>query len=216
VTSSNAFRPSSLSFLRNGPFWIYEIGNILQSLGYFLPSLWLPSFAISIGLPAFTGPLSLALLYLAYCFGAIVLGSLVDRFHVAVPLMISTTGSVVSVFIFWGLTTGQAMLYIFALLFGFFAGGFAATWSGCATSVKAANSSNGNHVDTSLVLMLLAAGRGVGAVIAGPLSERLLDAGSDWPASYAYGSDYGILIVFSGVSAMLGGTACVGKLLKLL
>lgn len=71
-----------------------------------------------------------------------------------------------------------------------------------------------SHVDVGLVLALMAAGRGVGAVISGPLSEKLLEIGWKSHASFAYGTTYGILIIFSGVMAAFGGTACVGRVLK--
>lgn len=81
LTASNAFRPNDLSYLKRAPFWLFETGTIAQGLGFFLPTLWLPSFALSLGLPSFVGPLGLALYNIAFCVGAVFLGSLVDRFH---------------------------------------------------------------------------------------------------------------------------------------
>ena len=63
---------------------------------------------------------------------------------------------------------------------------------------------------------LMAAGRGVGAVVSGPISENLLQSQSGWDAGFAYGTSYGVLIVFSGVTAMFGGTACIGRILKVI
>jgi predicted MFS family arabinose efflux permease len=121
----------------------------------------------------------------------------------------------VSIFIFWGLTSTQAMLYTFAMLFGCFGGAFPCTWSGCAREMQRRSGESGN-VDVSIVVALLAAGKGIGAVISGPLSEKLLVLDS-WKgqAGFAYGSGYGLLLVFTGVSATLGGTAWVGKMLRL-
>ncbi len=106
------------------------------------------------------------------------------------------------------------MLYFFALTWGLFGGGFSATWSGYAPAMKQRNPSG--QVDIGLVIGLVAAGRGVGAVMSGPLSETLLEIGWKSHASLAYGTTYGILIIFSGVAAALGRIACVGRLLRVL
>jgi predicted MFS family arabinose efflux permease len=214
ITSASSFRPVDLSFAKHSQFWVFQTGNILQSLGVFLPTLYIPSFALAIGLPSFAGPLALALFNAAFAFGAVLIGTLVDRFDVTVAILACTLGQMVSIFIFWGLASSQAMLYAFALLFGCFGGAFSCTWSGCARAMQR-REHNGN-VDVSVVVALLAAGKGVGAVISGPLSERLL-ALDAWEgrARFAYGSGYGLVLVFTGVSATLGGTAWVGKVLRL-
>jgi hypothetical protein len=108
------------------------------------------------------------------------------------------------------------MLYIFAMLFGCFGGAFSCTWSGCAREMQRSSGGESGTVDVSMVVALLAAGKGIGAVISGPLSERLLVLDT-WKgqAGFAYGSGYGLLLVFTGVSATLGGTAWVGRMLRL-
>ena len=185
----------------------------MQSLAFFLPALWLPSFTRAIGLPKFSGPLGLALISLATCFGAILVGLLVDRFDVSVAIMISTLGQMIALFVFWGLTNSQPMLYVFAVVWDLFGGGFSATFSGYTTAMN--KRSRNSHIDTGLIVSLMAAGRGVGAVISGPLSEWLLEHGWKSHAGFAYGTAYGILIVFSGFTAMLGGAGCLGRIFRL-
>ena len=139
-------------------------------------------------------------------------GFLVDRFHVTVPIFMSTSVSTLSILVFWGLTSSQPMLYVFAILWGLSGGGYAAVWSGCAKSM----SSSTTNLDTGMVISLMCTGKGIASVVSGPLSEQLLRAG-DWQnARFAYGSQYGVVIVFAGITAMLGGTACVGRLFKVL
>lgn len=213
ITRGNALRPSDLSHLRQVPFWLFLAGAIAQSLGFFFPSLWIASFAQAIDLPVYAGTLGLALCNMSNIFGTILLGSLVDRYHVSVPIAISTIGQVLAIFVFWGLTTSQGMLYAFALVWGLFGGGFAATWSGYAHAMKKGDPA-GRSMDTGLVIALMAAGKGIGAITSGPLSESLLSAGVDFDAKFAYGTSYGILIVFSGLSALFGGVACMGRLFK--
>lgn len=200
--------------MKKSSFWLLELGCILQSFAFFLPPLWLPTFAGAIHLPNFAGTLGLALINLATCLGAVLVGLLVDRLNILVVIGIVTLGQVVAIFIFWGLTSTQGMFFTFALLWGVFGGGFSSKWSGYTHAV--AKSMPNQRVEAGLMLSLMAAGRGVGAVITGPLSAKLLQVGWNAQANFAYGTDYGVLIVFSGVFAALGGTACVGRWLRVI
>lgn len=159
IGGASSFRPIEIGFMKKTQFWIFELGNVFQSLGFFLPTLYIPAFALSLGLPDFSGPLALALFNLAFCFGAILIGFLVDRFHVTVAIMVSTIGQMIAVFVFWGLSTSQVMLYFFAILFGCFGGGYSATWSGCANSLQRLEDTG--HVDAGLMVAVMACGKGV-------------------------------------------------------
>ncbi|KAK4962916.1 hypothetical protein LTR10_000543 [Elasticomyces elasticus] len=212
VTRTRTSRPMDWSFLKAAPFWIFQFGNVTMSLAYFLPSLWLPSFARSMGMPSFSGPLAVCLVNVAACFGYLLQGQLVDRYHVTIAIFMSVAGSVISIFLFWGFATTQPMLYIFALIWGLSGGGFTANWAGCATALKTSS----NSLDTSMLISLMCVGKGIGSVVTGPISEALLQVGPWHGAPFAYGSQYGPVIVFTGATAMLGGTACLGKALKLL
>lgn len=212
ITHTNRVRPVDLSFVKKTPFWFFEAGNIMASLAYFLPMLWIPSFAASQNFPSISGPLALCLLNIAACGGYLLQGMLVDRYHVTVAICMATVGSVIAILVFWGLTQSQAMLYIFAVLWGLSGGGFAANWSGCAKAMRTSDRS----LDTGLVIGFMCMGKGIASLIAGPISEQLLQATHKSGAEFAYGSQYAGIIVFAGVTAMLGGTACVGKVLKML
>lgn len=63
-------------------------------------------------------------------------------------------------------------------------------------------------LETGLVFGLLAGGRGIGNVISGPLSTILIDSGLvevSKSRSLGYETQYGWLIVFTGITALLGG-----------
>lgn len=201
--------------MKSLPFWIFQFGNIAFSLGVFLPSLWMPSYALAIGLPAYAGPLSVALYNGAFSVGGVLLGYVVDHTsHVSFAIAITTLVSTVAAFVFWGLATSQAVLYCFAILWGISSGGFTATLPGSALAISKANASY--NVDTGIFIGLMAAGRGIGSIVSGPMSERLLQLGSNVQGRFAYGTSYGTLVIFCGVSATCGGAACLGRLLKLL
>ncbi|KAF4956617.1 hypothetical protein F66182_18350, partial [Fusarium sp. NRRL 66182] len=158
-----------MSFLRLSTFWILEISNIIQGLGYFLPSAYLSSFARDIGLSDTYGTLVLALFNGTSVFGGVVMGILCDRFDVTNIILLSSVASATSVLLFWGLCPhgsggGVALLTLFSVTYGFFAGGFSSTWSGVMNEVKRANPG----METGLVFGLLAGGRGIGNVISVP------------------------------------------------
>ena len=91
-------------------------------------------------------------------------------------------------------------------MYGLFAGCFTTTYPGI---MKAVNRSQQTG-DTSMVYAILVAGRGIGNVACGPVSEVLIRAGEVGRAG-VYGGPYGPLVVFTGVSAALGGVSCVGR-----
>ena len=208
--SRTTSRPRRLEFgfLRYRTFWILQTGNILESLGFFMPGVWLPSYARAVGLSSVAGTITLSLFNTTSVLGTILMGSLTDRLHVTSVIGIATIGATLSVFLLWGFATSFPMLCIFSLLYGLTAGGFSSTWAGAVHEVKKLD----DRADLGLVFGLWAAGRGVGSVVSGPLSEALV-SGEPWAgeAALGYGSGYGLLIVFTGISAMLGGTAWVGR-----
>lgn len=64
--------------------------------------------------------------------------------------------------------------------------------------------------DSTMVFAVLVAGRGIGNVACGPVSEVLIKAG-EVGREGVYRSEYGPLVIFTGVSAALGGVSCFGR-----
>ncbi|KAG7287167.1 hypothetical protein NEMBOFW57_006672 [Staphylotrichum longicolle] len=155
-------------FLRSPAFWILLGGNVAQSLGNFMPALYMPSFAVAQGWSALSGTIAISLCSAATAVGATLAGWLVDRYHVTTVVNFCTIGTVVAVFVFWSFAVYQPILYVFALLYGIFAGGFPATWSGCTGPVR-----RKYPVEHGMIIALFTAGKGIGCVISGPTSTGL-------------------------------------------
>lgn len=192
-----------LSFVINPAFVVLQACNIAEALGFFLPTIYLPTFATEVlNTSSLTAASTVILVNVSSVFGCVAMGSLTDRFHVTTCIMVSTVGATIGVFVVWGLSTSLATLYIFCIVYGLFAGSFTSSWAGIVQLTKA----KVDNADTGLIFAFLAFGRGVGNVISGPLSEALLK-GRPWlhEAGMAYGTGYGPLIAFTGVSALLGG-----------
>ena len=81
--------------------------------GYFIPSIYLPTFARSLSLSPSTGTLHIALVNAAGVFSTISMGMLIDRFHVTTAIQLSTVGAAISDFLFWGFSTDLPLLYVF-------------------------------------------------------------------------------------------------------
>ena len=164
-------------------------------------------YATSLGMPPITGPLTVALTNGALVLGTVLLGAQTDRLHVTNVILISTLGATTSIFLMWGFSMSLPMLCVFAMFYGFFAGAFSSTWSGIMRDIKSYDPS----ADTGIVFGMLAAGRGIGNVASGPIGERLLASGGKGSAEFGYGTAFGTLIAFVGVTSVLGGSSWVGR-----
>lgn len=193
-------------------FIVYELGNIVEALGFFLPTIYLPTYAKSLGASNVTASLPVILVNLGSVVGCIIMGMLVDRYHATTCILISTVGSTLSIFLLWGFSSSLAPLFIFSIAYGLFAGSFSSTWPAVLSEVRKRN----HFADNGIIFGFLASGRGVGNVVSGPLSESLLKCDVWEDVAGGYGSGYGALIVFTGVTALLGGLSVLARPLKLL
>ncbi|KAK1546805.1 hypothetical protein CPAR01_00772 [Colletotrichum paranaense] len=210
VSQSSTVRRINLNFIQLPSFWMLQIGNVLQSLGYFLPYTYLSTYAVQqLHVSTTVATTLLVLINVTSIPGGIVMGSLGDHLRVTTVILISTIGSALAVFLFWGFSSQTALLAVFSITYGFFAGGFSSTWSGVLSKLKAESPA----VDTGFIFGLLAGGRGIGNVISGPLSVALL-TGDGWMRDgkgWGYSGQYGGIILFTGVTAMLGGWGALGR-----
>ncbi|CAH0023710.1 unnamed protein product [Clonostachys rhizophaga] len=199
------------AFFKSPAFWIFSAGNLVQSMGYFMPLLYLPSFAVAQGWPRMTGTIALALCNAANVVGAITVGWLADHYHITTAINFCALGTMCAVFLFWSFAVYQPVVYVFAFTYGLFAGGVPATWSGCSNPIR-----RHYQVEAGMIISLFTAVKGVGSLISGPLSGVLV-ASDSWKgrAEFAYGSGYGYLIIFSGITASFAATGWVGKRLGL-
>ena len=201
-------RRLDFTFLKSPTFWVLQVGNIIEGLGFFIPSIYLPTYASLLGFDPAVGIASLASISAASVAGSILVGSWIDRINVVTVISLVTMASTFSVFAIWGLAVSVPVLIVFSLLYGVSAGGFSTTWTGVIREVQKRNT----EADSGVLLGLLSAGRGIGAVASGPLSEALLSTRIwEGEAGFAYGTGYGSLIVFTGTTAAVGGCSFLAK-----
>lgn len=203
--------PPNLGFLFTSTFATFQLCNVVEALGFFLPSLYLPTYAEMLGASSSLQALTVILFNVASVAGCVLMGAIVDKLDVTTCILISTVGSTVGVFLIWGFSMSLAPLYVFSIVYGLFAGSYTSTWPGIMRDVVKRKPS----AESSIVFACLAAGRGIGNVVSGPLSESLVK-GLPWKGVplYGYGSGYGTLIVFTGVTGLVGGGTYIARRLR--
>ena len=95
VSSKSRRRPISFTFLKTPTFWVLQTGNVLESLGFFMPGLYLPSYVRALGLSSTAGTVTVSLLNTMSVFGQVIVGALTDRLHVTTVILIATLGATV-------------------------------------------------------------------------------------------------------------------------
>ncbi|KAL7626422.1 hypothetical protein AAE478_003194 [Parahypoxylon ruwenzoriense] len=158
-------------------------------------------------------------LNVAATIGSVIMGSMTDKVQSTTCILISTIGATIGVLLIWGLSTSLSVLYVFCMVYGLFAGCWTSMWPAIMREVSNRGGEVADHeyFDPIMVFGWLCVGRGVGNVVSGPLSSSLMQ-GMPWKGQSisGYGSGYGSLIVFTGVSAFLGGSSFLWKQMNLL
>lgn len=213
IPAASAPRRIDVRFLRSPLFWVLQTFNIVQGTGYFLPSNYLPTYAQSLGINSRLGSLTLVLVNLATVFGCILVGALVDRVEVTNVVLGISIGAGAAVLAVWGVSTTLPILCVFGLLYGLTAGSYSTAWTGMIKDVQRSSAT----ADANVVFGFLAAGRGIGATVSGPLSELLIGSQDmRGGANFGYGSKFGVLIMFSGCTALVGGCSWIVRRAELI
>ncbi|OQU98565.1 hypothetical protein CLAIMM_04331 [Cladophialophora immunda] len=213
-------------FLRHRTFYIYSVATILQSSGYGIPQTYLSAYAHEVALLSQTSAtLLLTLFNLPGIVSSSFFGYLSDNqcfpLSATTVTAISAVSSALSAFLLWGLTSqgAMALLVLFSMTFGFFAGGYSATWGGVINELEREAAQRNEAVDSGMLYGLLNGARGIGYVSGGLAGVSLLQAGSKIAASVhgpGYETSYGPLIIFTGLSTVFGGWGILWKMPKLL
>ena len=216
-------RRTPTGFLSHKTIYIYSIAIVLQSSGYGISQTYLNEYAHDVVLLSHaSATLLLTLFNVPGIIASFFFGYLSDnkRYPLSptTTTAISALGSTLSALLLWGLTTrgGMGLLAVFSATFGFFAGGYSATWGGVLNELEREAASENEPVDPGVLYGLLNGARGIGYVGGGLISVPLLKAGGKGAVSLAetafgYGTAYGPLIIFTGLSSAFGGWAVLWR-----
>lgn len=183
--------PANWGFFTKPIFWFYFTSTVVFSLGFYLPSLYLPSYAASLGLSSRTGAMLLALISMAQVLGQFSFGYLSDgRLPLNILLLSSSIVGAVASLTLWGLAQSLVPLVLFSLIYGFFAYAFIAMRVRMGTAVTEDPSA------AMPIFCVFSFAQGVGNVLAGPISAGLLRPVVQLD-DYGY-SRYKVMIIFTG------------------
>ncbi|KAH6718038.1 major facilitator superfamily domain-containing protein [Leptodontidium sp. MPI-SDFR-AT-0119] len=156
------------SVLKKPIFASLSICNFLQGLVFYLPSIFLPSFAADLAFSPTDRSILLVLIHLTEVIGLLSIGHVSDFVDVHLLLLGSSFGSAIVVYVLWGLGKTMLHLCILALLFGFTAGSFEALFPRFATALT-------DNPSAELTFFgFFEFQRGLGMVLAGPISSALI------------------------------------------
>lgn len=215
-------------FLSHPTFYVFQICNIIFSSGYGLPQTYLSTYAKKIlHLSTISSSLMLALFNAPGIVACAGFGLLCDglsfcgghSMSVFAVTTMSALGSALSVFLLWGLssTDGLAMLSLFSVMYGFFAGGYSATWGGVLKEIEREAVNHDEAIDTGIVYGLMNGGRGLGYIVGGVAGVKLLNTGAvQGSGKWGYSTDYGSMILFTGLCAAFAGSSILWKFARAL
>ncbi|CAM1501217.1 Fc.00g103790.m01.CDS01 [Cosmosporella sp. VM-42] len=196
-------RMMDMSFLSQPLFYCYAASNLLQGFAFYIPSLYLPSFASALGLSTTMGALILAANNLASIMGQVSFGYMADRTNnILILVFASTMVSAIATFTIWGFARSLEALIMFALVYGWFAGSFVVFWPKFGQILSD---------DPQPVFSMMAFGKGIGNIATGPITAKLLTQ----PVTSGYGmGKFQPLIVFLGSLMLCSSLGILGWPLK--
>ncbi|KII87272.1 hypothetical protein PLICRDRAFT_42920 [Plicaturopsis crispa FD-325 SS-3] len=160
---------SSTEWSRNRTFWMLILANTMQGLGYFIPIVWLPTFASELHIGEFKSSLTIALLNGASVIGRLSMGSLSDNFEPWILALSAALATSLATFVLWGvLSYSFAGLLVFSIAYGALASG----WTSLYTSFIRPIAKDDPTLSTTLFGYVLFS-RGLGNILSTPIATSL-------------------------------------------
>lgn len=185
-------------FLKKPLFWVFAMSTLAQGLGFFFPTLYLPTYATALGLNSYQGALVLSMMSISQLLGQFGFGFLSDKnIPISMLSIVCSVAATVAAFCIWGLAKSLGILVLFAMVYGFFAYSFASFRAGISRVVSDDPSS------VLAIYSILVFCQGIGNILAAPISSWLLRNPVDVDS-------YGILkfktlVLFTGGSMAVSG-----------
>ncbi|KAJ6585406.1 major facilitator superfamily domain-containing protein [Mycena capillaripes] len=160
---------SPQDWMKHKSFWIFLAVNTLQGFAYFVPIVYLPTFANALHISSSNSALTLAMVNAAAMVGRLSMGYLSDKFNPWILALATLTITSVATFVLWGLFSHSfAGLLAFAIAYGSIASGWSSLWTGFVRPLA--------KDDPALSTMLygyLLLSRGIGNIVSTPISAKL-------------------------------------------
>ncbi|EJC98140.1 MFS general substrate transporter [Fomitiporia mediterranea MF3/22] len=158
-------------WMLNPSFMLCVLANMLQGFAYFLPILWLPTFASELRLSDTQSSVAVALLNGASVLSRVGMGTLADSVNPWVIALITTFLTSFATFVLWGiLSSSFAGVLAFGITYGALAGGWSSLFTGFIQPIAKENPA----LTTTLFGVFLLT-RGIGNILSTPISTALSD-----------------------------------------
>ncbi|KAK1080027.1 hypothetical protein LTR33_005890 [Friedmanniomyces endolithicus] len=149
LNAVQALRP----FATNIHFHIMAAAVFVQGLGFFIPNIYISSFAEGLGLSTSAGSGLLALVSLAQVLGQLGQGLVSDRVNIYIPLAISALIPGLSALLLWGPAKGLAYLAPFAITWGLFSASYSVLYTRmCSFLTDTIDDGTDDHDNVSMLL----------------------------------------------------------------
>lgn len=202
-----ALRP----FVGDFHFLLFAAAVFLQGLGFFIPNIFIPSFAESLGLSSTTSSGLLALISLSQVLGQLWQGWISDRVNIYIPVSVSALIPGLGALLLWGPAKGLAYLVPFAFIWGFFSASYSVLYTRMCTFLTSNDDGDGNDDIVGMLLYgFFSFERGVSNVLEGPISSWLIgaegsiDVGKYGVGRYAYVVCFTILCMLASCATGIG------------
>ena len=194
--------------LRSPHFAVFAAAIFVQGLAFFLPNIFLPSYASSLSLPLASANSLLALLSLSQVAGQLTLGYVSDMSNPYYPTSLAALVSGLGAVFLWGPAKGMWRLVPFSLLWGFSSASYSVLYMSVCTFLTA-------DADVAMTVYgVFSFERGVANVLEGPISAWLIGEGSKVVIEdFALGRYEGV-VWFTGVCMFLSSLGAAGLLLR--
>ncbi|KAI5122774.1 hypothetical protein M0805_000118 [Coniferiporia weirii] len=157
------------SWIKDPVFMTYLLANTIQGLAYFLPFLWLPTFATELSLSDNEASLALSLINGFSALGMVAMGSLSDRISPWILALSTALCTSFATFILWGvLSRGLTGLLAYGISYGILAGGWSSMYVSFVRPVA-----KDNPALFTMMFGALMFSRGVGNILSTPISTAL-------------------------------------------
>lgn len=179
-------RTSISPILGDRTFWAILVANTLQGFAFFIPLVWLPTFASTLQLRTALSSAALALLNGSSALGPMLVGLLSDRLS---PWPIALIGSALSclcTFVFWGAMRNTVGLMLFGATYGLVAGSWSTLWGQFAHRI-----SKGDPSLSMSLYGLFMMTRGLGNILCTPISTALLSTSISSTTAYRSNGEQG-------------------------
>ncbi|KAM3578654.1 hypothetical protein VKS41_008854 [Umbelopsis sp. WA50703] len=192
-----ALNAKDFAFFKNRTFLVMAVAVFFQALGYFVPNLFIQSYATYAGANDQMSTIVLSVLNASTIIGYITLGHVSDRYGYSTALILSSLIAGLSAFFLWGFAGKSfALLMTFVIVYGTAGSGFTSSFPSIVTDI--AGTEYRKPILINGVFMLL---RGIGNVVGNPLGSLLLTSANRVSTGWNH------MIYFVG-SALIASAVC--------